>query len=159
MKCRHKILVPTENLSTKKNMACIMPATYVGSTSDIIAPSSLIVTYPPLARAATHTSNDNQKNHEMPIRGSLRHLFFRPNKVSCLIVVFSVLAALTHRRPSSAYPSAEEKMAWSYQGGQRWRSSAAAAVKGMSSACHYHMCAYKFDLTPLTFLLGRRSTA
>ena len=133
MKCRHKILVPTENLSTKKNMSCNMPATYVGSTSDIIAPSSLIVTYPLLARAATRTSNDNQKNHEMPIRGSLWHLFFQPNKVSYLIVVFSVLAALTHRRPSSAYPSAEEKMTWSHQGGQRWRSSAAAAVKGMSS--------------------------
>ena len=77
--------------------------------------------------------------HEMPIRGSLRHLFFRPNKVSCLIVVLSVLAALTHRRPSSAYPSAEEKMAWSYQGGQRWRSSAAAAVKGMSSRVLLHV--------------------
>ena len=123
MKCRHKILVPTENLSTKKNMSCNMPATYVGSTSDIIAPSSLIVTYPPLARAATRTSNDNQKNHEMPTQGSLRHLFFRTNKVSCLIVVFPVSAVLTPRCPSSAYPSAEEKMAWSCQGGQRWRSA------------------------------------
>ena len=38
-----------------------------------------------------------------------QRLFFRPDKVSCLIVVFLVLAALTPRRPSSAYPSAPRR--------------------------------------------------
>ena len=136
-------------------MSCMMSATYVGSTKDIIAPSALIsVTYPPLARAATRTSNDNQKNHEMPIRGSLRHLFIRPNKVSCSIVVFPVLAALTHRHTSSLYPTAEEKLPGRSEvevecgrGSQRYVLARAA------------MCAYKFDLTPVTFLPGRRTTA
>ena len=51
-----------------------------------------------------HAVIKRQKNGEMLKQH--RRLFFRPDEVSCLVVVFLVLAALTPRRPSSAYPSA-----------------------------------------------------
>ena len=62
MKCRHKILVLTENISTKKKMSCNMSATYVGSTSDIIALSfvfarpSTTVNHPPSTTLYLHRS-------------------------------------------------------------------------------------------------------
>ena len=108
------------------------------------------------------TSSCRRKNDEIPIRH--RRLFFRPDKVSCLIVVFSVLAALTPRRPSSVYPSAEEKMAWSCRGGQRWRPSAAARRTKVCPRARYCTCAFKFvlippDLSPGTQEHGRGITA
>ena len=42
------------------------------------------------------------KNDKVPIRGNGASSS-NPDKVSCLIVVFLVLAALTPRRPSSVY--------------------------------------------------------
>ena len=149
----------------KKNVV-FMSTTYVDSTSDIIAtppPSpacndSIVQYYYHFQQSQTTnrqpmTSSCRRKNDEISLRH--RRLFFRPDKVSCLIVVFSALAALTPRRPSSVYPSAEEKMVWSCRGGQRWRPSAAARRTKVCPRARYCTCAFKFvlitpDLSPGT---------
>ena len=89
----------------QEKMLCEMSATYVGSTSDIIATVDL-PPYPPASTKAVvlKPTSNVEKLDEIPIRH--RRLFFWLDKVSCLIVVFLVLAALTSRCTSSAYPSA-----------------------------------------------------
>ena len=83
-----------------------MSATYIGSTGNIIAPFPSKYFYRWLLHAVIPIANNQRLRQKMtrcpmPIRH--RRLFFWSDKVTCLIVVFLVLAALTPRRPSSAY--------------------------------------------------------
>ena len=89
-----------------------MSATYVGSTSDIITLFpldldllSLVTILLLYAALPIAMNNDDGKKWRASDSRQWR-LFFRLDKVSCLIVVFLVLAALTSRCTSSAYPSA-----------------------------------------------------
>ena len=96
-----------ENVVPKK-MSYPCRLTYVASTSDIIFGNHhnchIVTTIP--TDNHRHKSNSSKKMMRCPF--SLR-LFFRPDKVSWLIVMFLVLAALNPCRPSSAYILREQR--------------------------------------------------
>ena len=126
IKCLHQILIPTKNVSPTENKCLAYVCRQyqrhnrhnppANTPYSLLSPISYCTTKIFIVGCHTHsfttlsqpqpTCNQRRptKNDEMPIRH--RRLFFWPDKVSCLIVVLLVLAALTPHRPSSAYPSA-----------------------------------------------------